>query len=362
MVIRAAQHGAESQSIVTPARPWCLTASRRNPIIQGMAMASPAPHITCSTRSITSSITVSASRLIYRCLWVSILGSGWKFSLKSSSPNVSPALNQVPKCHIHTLVNPCRDGSVGCPSNMAGVPVAAGARDSRGPLPVCPHGVSPVCLCGVPGVSPVCPRGVSLVCPQCVPDLFNNKSELLGMVLKYRPNKPSHQCACVRQRVLACSLISFLSPWAKLRQRWQEADKDSRSKDCLFPQWSQSTKRKKPRFDTASLISAAYHSLFCTGLKVFEISSHAGLLISACISEKWSFALLNRGSSEATKVNLLSRILRSLLAQTMAVDHPIAAPTSICWHTGSLRLHVEKMLITRNGTEGFDPLTWLTQL
>lgn len=87
-----------------------------------------------------------------------------------------------------------------------------------------------------------------------------------------------------------------------------------------------------------------------------------GLLISACISEKWSFALLNWGSSEATKVNLLPRILRIFLVKFMIVDHPIPAPTLICWQTGSLTLHAEKMLITKSGTEGFDPLTWLTQL
>lgn len=86
------------------------------------------------------------------------------------------------------------------------------------------------------------------------------------------------------------------------------------------------------------------------------------LLISAYISEKRPFALLNRAFSEATNVNLLPRTLRSLSVQIMVVDHPTPAPTSICWHAASLTLHVEKMLITRSGTEGFDPLTWLTQL
>lgn len=53
-------------------------------------------------------------------------------------------------------------------------------------------------------------------------------------------------------------------------------------------------------------------------------------------------------------------MLRSLSVQIMVVDHPI--PASIWWHAASLTLHVEKMLITTSGTEGFDPLTWLTQL
>lgn len=81
------------------------------------------------------------------------------------------------------------------------------------------------------------------------------------------------------------------------------------------------------------------HAHAHTHTYLFEISSHMRLLISACISEKMSFAPLNQGSYEATKVNLHPRILRNLLVKIMVVDHPVPAPTLICWHTGSLLAH-----------------------